>query len=364
MRVNFVGMVCLTMFCAAVAGAQAPNLAAMDIVERSVPAGPVAMVNGKGVSREDFLALYQQQRSALKMMKGGEPVAEGELVRTGVRCLGELLQRELLLQEAAKQGVTASQSDVDAAYTQEMNKLSEAASRDGQPASEAVILQRVGMSEVEFREVLREAVVLEQMRQKIANQAGITVSDAEIKEFYDDNPRLFVRSGGVHIKQIFAYPRPDPRTADEAAWEAARKKVEKALARIRVGETFDSVGADMSESTRGKAIVDLGLVPTEQLPDFYRSVIPGLAPGEISDIIRSEHGYHVIQFIRSEDNDNVTLDQARERIRGLLTKAKGEEAVEAYCQPILANEANVLVFLDLEKNLAGLATQEGAAAKS
>ena len=104
-----------------------------------------------------------------------------------------------------------------------------------------VPLQTGGQTRTQALEEMREALLIEKMHNVLIKELGVTVGNDEVKKFFDDNPRLFSRPGGVKFRQIFIYPRPDSKTADEAAWAEAEKKINKAQARIRAGESFTKV---------------------------------------------------------------------------------------------------------------------------
>jgi parvulin-like peptidyl-prolyl isomerase len=333
------------------AAAQAPNLKQLDVVQRSVPAGPVAMINGHPVSRENFLALYEQQLAAVDLLTPGDVISDEDRVRTGLKCLRELLQRQILLDEAARQGIKVGPEEIEKAWKEEMTLIRRAAERQGlAQLSDNELLQRGGKTVDQARRELQEALLVDKISDKIAENAGATVKDSDIAQFYKDNARLFQRPGGAHLKQIFVYPRPDARSASETAWDDAKRRIEQALQRIRAGEQFDAVAKTVAESTQGKPQIDLGVVPVEQLPPFYREAIGKMKPGELSGIIRSEHGYHLIQLIALESAGTISLEQATPRIKAVLQRQKSEAAVQDFCEPLLA-KANVMIFLDLEKNL-------------
>lgn len=349
---------------ATIAGAQAPSLGKMDVVERSVPAGPVAMLNGESISREQFLLLYHQQIIQIGRAQGSAP-DDRTRVMAGLNTLGELLRRTFLLQEAQRRGIQVDHATAEKELENQLTGIQkQLKEREGKAISTDEILQTGGQTRTQALEEMREALLIEKMHNVLIRELGVTVGDDEVKKFFDDNPRLFSRPGGMKFRQIFIYPRPDSKTADEAAWAEAEKKINKALARIRAGESFTKVANDMSESTTGKPMVDVGPVPSDTLPVFFQDPAATLKPNGISDIIKSEHGYHLMQLVEKTTDDTVSLEKATPNIRELLLAQKGKEAVVEYCQPKLEASENLQIYLDLEKALAGSAQAQGAEAGS
>jgi len=345
---------------AAAATAQAPPLARMDVVQRSVPAGPVALIDGAPVGREDFLYLYGEQLMGRAMAAGTKDPEDGVRVMTGLRCLGELVQREILHQVARRRGMTVSAAELTEAYTREFERLQrQFAERGGTAPTEAEILERSGRSQEEAREDMRKALLVKKARDAIVKEQGLTVPEADVRKFYESRPELFRRPSGMHLRQVYVAPKPNPRDAGEAAWKAARKTLEKALARMRAGESFAAVARAVSEAPDKDQGGDLGMRPRTQLPEFLVEIAQAMSPGDTSDIIRSEHGLHIIQLVATEPGEDVSLEEAHGRIEALLLEVKAEEAVNTFCQPIVDDPERVKIFLQLEKTLAGLPDLDG-----
>jgi parvulin-like peptidyl-prolyl isomerase len=99
---------------------------------------------------------------------------------------------------------------------------------------------------------------------------------------------------------------------------------------------------------------DLGMRPVTTLPPFLVEAARQLGPGDISDLIESEFGYHIIQFVDSREGVAADPEQWREPIRQRLRRSKGEEAVERYTAKIMGDEEVVQEYFlpQLERQLA------------
>lgn len=344
----------LAVFFTTVVQAQAPDLSKLDVVERSLPDGPVAKVDDEFVSKEAFLFLYRQQLAALRMMNPSATIPEGIRVMTGIQVLRELLEREVLAAEADRLGLSVTDAEVEEAYTTELSALQEVLQQQGDAATEADVLRRGGQTREGALRGLRKELKADKVRARIVRDANITVSDGEIEAFYNENTDAFRRSGGLHLKQIFIRPKPDGQQASDAAWNQARETMDHALARIRAGETFEGVAKAMSEAPDAQNGGDMGMIPIGKLPPFYVEAAQRLQPGQLSDVIRSEHGFHVIRLVATQDDATVSIDEARERIEFLIMREKGEVAIGEYAEPLINDVNRVQIFLRLEENLANL----------
>ena len=338
--------------------AQAPDLSKLDLVERSVPDGPIAMVDGRAIDRDSFLYLYGTEVGTLGALKKDGKVSDSDRISTAIACVTELVQREILVSEAEKRGIQVPEAEVEEAYKKELGSLIAHFSKDGQKKTEAEVLKDGGRTREEAIAEMRKALTIERVRMDIVKDKNVTVSDAEVQAFYDENKSRFMRSGGVHLKQIFVRPKPDATAATEQSWGEARSRIEKAIARVKAGENFDAVAKAVSEAPNAKDGGDLGTAPMDQLPPFYRDAVPALKPGELSGIIKSEYGLHVIQLIGITEEQSAGFDQVKERIRKLLLQGKAEGVVDTYCRPIYDNIDRVQIFLSLERAISGIPESE------
>lgn len=352
------------LFLAAMTGglarAQAPDLSRMDVVERSVPGGPVALVRGEPISRESFIGFYRTELAAYARQFQTTQIPDGDRVKLGVRCLARLIQREILRQEAQRRNISVSENEVEQEFKEELQHLQRGLSQqEGRPVTVEEALKLADTTREAMRDAVRQALLVDKAYEAVAREQGIAVSEAEIAAFYQEHPQLFDRPDSVHLRQIYVRPLPTAQAASEAQWEEALKKAQRALARIRAGETFENVARDMSNAPDAQRGGDMGLVPAERLPEVYQAVVTKLKPGEMSDVLRSQYGLHIVQLLENTGGSRVSLEEARDRIRASIERDKAELAVLAWSEPILDDPDQVRVFLALEKTLSALGVGPG-----
>lgn len=344
--------VALVLACAwtAAAGAQVADLTKLDAVMRAVPDGPIAKINGVSIPREEFVALYRNELITMMARANTEDIPTPVRVRLGVQCIGRLVERELLYQEAQKRGMKVSDAEVTTRWNEGIAEAQEHAKAAGKTITEAQVLEQSGATrEQAFRE-LRKAMLVEKVGEAIAKESGVSVSDAEVKKFYTENRERFQRAEGFHLRQIFAGLK---KGADPAkAKEDARKKIEKALARIHAGESFEAVARDMSEAPDRERGGDMGPLPTKALPPFFSDPAAKMKPGDLSDIIESELGCHLFQLVERVAGSEIPLEKAAPRIRSMLQAKEAGEAVNSFCDQFANKPGYIEVYLQLDKTLA------------
>ena len=226
------GMILPALLLGVAASAQAPDLSAMDTVQRALPDGPVALVDGKAVTRDDFMFLYQSQLARMEFASGGKEIPDDIRIRAGISALAELVQREIVSQLGERRNLKVTQAEIDEAYGKQMKLLIKEFTAPTHTPTEAEILERSGQTKEEALRDIFKALMVEKTTKNLAEEKKLTISDQEARAFYDKNNERFQRPDTIHLKQIFARPGENPATADEKAWAAAEKKIKDAEARF------------------------------------------------------------------------------------------------------------------------------------
>jgi peptidyl-prolyl cis-trans isomerase C len=289
-------------------------------------------------------------------------ISNDERARLGVLSFREFIERELLLLEAEERGLTVETAELDSAYVEQIETIRSRRTGTGQAEiSEEQILEATGQSLEQVRERLGKAILVSKAREAIVNDSAATVSDADVKKFYEERPELFHRADEMHLRQMMVRPKPSPEEASEEQWQMARERINKALARIRAGEKFETVAREVSESRDRFNGGDLGMLPVANsptaLPDFFVKAGDALQVGEMSDVIRSEFGLHIIQLVALQDGADISLEEATPKVKQLLLKREESVLLDAYLQPKM--DENVRIFFQLEKSLSSLPSSGG-----
>ncbi len=333
--------------------AQAPDLANMDLVEKSVPDGPVAKVQGVNITPEEFLSLYKGELQMAQMRNSGEAPDDFLRVGVGLKCMRALIEREILYQEAEKRGLTIPDTELQKSWDIELDRLRESMSRGSdKDITEEQILAEAGATREEGMRELRKALLIEKMKAELVKASGVKVTDAEVREFYEKEKDRFRQPDLFHLKQLFIRSLRNAAGEGNTTREEARARIETALKRIRAGESFEAVAKSVSEGPFRDNGGDLGLTPANELPPFFIDPAASMQPGAMSDIIESEYGFHVIKLVEFKPGVEVGFDKAGPVIRERLLAERGEQAASEFCRSTMENEEAVQVFLELDKTLA------------
>jgi peptidyl-prolyl cis-trans isomerase SurA len=311
--------------------------------QRSTPPGPEvwAMVNGHPILRRQVERYYRSQYN-----KPNHPSPE-EAQFLELNILDELINNQLLLEQAQKLGLEATDSEVE-------QKFAEIKAPYSDQEFEHELAER-GITVDELQNNLRERISI----QKLINReitSKITISEKEITAAYNRNRAEYdVAEPEYHIAQIVVTPRRDAevrnRKNNDATTPAqARKKIHMLLARLRAGASFSQLAMDYSEdpmtaSTGG----DLGFISASALnqgnPALKRAVM-ALKPGETSGIIRLKGSYRIVKLIArlSPGQRKLSDPQVQQSIREALRDRKEQLLRTAYLAT-LRDQAHITNFL-------------------
>lgn len=151
----------------------------------------------------------------------------------------------------------------------------------------------------EIRPTLEDQMLIQQMQEKITG--GVNVTPKEVKQFYKkiDKDSLPKFSTQVEVGQIVRYPK-----ASETAREETRRKLEEIKKRIETGEDFGKLAKEFSQDPgSAKLSGELGFFKRGQLVPEYEAAALSMRPGELSEIVESQFGFHLIQLIERRGNE-------------------------------------------------------------
>ncbi len=266
------------------------------------PRGAVATVGGQEITAEAFEEALILRRANLAPELLARPEVQRALEE---RVLEDLITRNLLLQEAARRGISSSQEAVE----RRLKVLTEGYSS---AEYEAMLAER-GYSLQSFRESLAEDLAIERLLEEVFGSPEPT-KPGVVEAYYMSHKGELnrpVRARTLHLVVS---------TADEA------RSVREAIL----------AGGDFAETARRSSLGpeavrngELGWVSPGQMPEAFDEAIFSLKPGGVSPVVASPYGYHLFKLVEMVPASVPTLEEARPEIVALL---EGEAREARYRQ--------------------------------
>lgn len=227
----------------------------------------------------------------------------------------------------------------------------------------AVIAQRNGMSQQElqhkieesgltwaaYRTEITDSIRLDAIRQRAVDPT-ITISNAEIDAFLAEQESRANAVGtarpnlaapvSVHLAQILVRVPEGAASSDVAA---LRQRAEGVLARARAGEDFASLAAAVSDGPEAFQGGDMGERPLQAWPDLFISAIRGLQPGQVTELVQSGNGFHIIKVVSSAGGNPAQAQQQLQFERSQQALAEGPMPVtQTHARHILIKTSAVM----------------------
>ncbi|MBH9551744.1 peptidylprolyl isomerase [Inhella gelatinilytica] len=211
-------------------------------------------------------------------------------------------------------------------------------------------LQEDGIDFKRFRENMRDQMLIERIREREVI-GRIRVTDGEIDQLLADRAAQAARNAPLNVAQILVTV---PADATEPDRQARRQRAEQALARVRSGEDFAKVAAEISEDANRTKGGEVGLRPADRLPDLFVQGAEGLKSGEVlGRLLISEAGYHVLKLVERKEAgsspNQITETRARHILLRPSEKLSPELALQRLKEFKRAIESGRATFEDLAK---------------
>ncbi len=289
--------------------------------------GVVAVVNGSEISLNDFITeLYRAQR---QILDGGRPLSASGVTRLSTEVLEALVRQELLYQESRK---TVRLTDTE--VKDELEKLK------GQFQTEADFTKA---SPSLRPQVERTLSIRKYIDAQYSSKAQVT--DTEIRSYYDSH-RDALRVP-EQVKASYIFVRIDPQ-GNEAKKTEAKTKIEDARKKVLAGQDFASLAKTYSEDPTASKGGDMGYVRQGQLLKAVEDALFALKVGEVSDVVETRIGYHLVKAMERKPETTVPFENLKDQLRTLIKQEKGQQEANAAIAKV-REKAAVQTFLPAEE---------------
>jgi peptidyl-prolyl cis-trans isomerase C len=184
-------------------------------------------------------------------------------------------------------------------------------------------------------EILEQAVVKSVLDRELKSKQ--IISEAQLAEYYEKNPQLFEEPETVRVAQILLATRRIPTGEPLPARQMQEKKALAAqiLQRIRGGEDFGKLVAQFSEDPESKSKGgELTFARRGPVPPEFEAAAFTLKPNQISDVVQSVFGFHIIKLIEKTPSSKVPLAKVEAKVRESLQQQKVQEQLPAYLEDL------------------------------
>jgi peptidyl-prolyl cis-trans isomerase SurA len=265
----------------------------------------VAIVNDEALTQYE---INEQKRIVLQQMKSQKvtPPAPDVLER---QLLERLITERVLLQLAKEGGLRVDDVTIERTIQRigQENKLT--------PEQFRAAVEKEGIPFAKYRDDIRNEILVQRLRDREVD-SRISVTDAEVDQFL---ATVNAQSGGdteyrlAHILVLV------PEQASPEQIEAKRRRAEEALKQIQAGTDFGQVAAGFSDAPDALQGGNLGWRAPARLPTVFADTVRQMKTGEISAVLRSASGFHIVKVLETRSRVQQTVVE-QTRVRHILVK--------------------------------------------
>ena len=243
---------------------------------------------------------------------------------------------EILLDAAVKKNkITVDEKEV----TQELEKMASQQNLSIKDFKELV--KAFGEDFDQLKERTRKMALYDKlMAVKFADETKVT--EAEVKDFYKNNMTRFSAREQVRASHILIKPdTSEPGVSADEAKIKAKLKAEALLRKIKAGDDFAKLAMENSTCPSAQKGGDLGFFNHgDMVPPFEKAAF-SLKPGEVSGVVETQFGYHIIKTTEHKPSKVTTFEEAKGKITEQLKQRKLAEYINKYIES-LRTAANIV----------------------
>jgi len=309
-------------------------------VQPASPAEIVAVtVNGFDITEEDVEEKIKPRLEQMVARNRQLPPAFIEQLRTRMR--KEALER-MIVERLIDEQVKATPIVVTAEDVNDLIKAMAAAEKLSMEDMKALI-EASGQSFEQWKQQMQfeKGIAYQKLfESRFDDKVNITEEDA--RKYYSENQQQFEIPEQVRASHILIKPdTSDPNVEPALAKAAAKAKAEELLKQIKDGDDFAELALANSGCPSSARGGDLGFFSRGRMVPAFEEAAFALEVGQVSDIVETQFGYHIIKVTDRKDASVTMFEQAKDDILKLLTQTRQAELAKEYIESLKA-QANIV----------------------
>jgi peptidyl-prolyl cis-trans isomerase C len=274
----------------------------------------VARVNGEAVSKGEL-------ERAIRNVEGraGRPVPQEQRDQVYRGVLDELLALKLVQVEGKARGITVTDPEVDGRIGELRKKF-----QTEEAFTEALKGKQMTLVDLK-NETRTELLVNKTMEAEVAPKVSVTPQDLDA--YYKQNPDQFKQAEQLRASHILF---PIESSATEDFKKTTRAQADAVLKRAQSGEDFAGLAKEFSKDSSASNGGDLNYFPRGQMVPAFEQAAFALKPGQISGIVESQFGLHIIKVTDHKPERAVPLAEVSDRLSDFLRRRKQQELVQEF----------------------------------
>ncbi len=313
-----------------------PTIFAQDAEQTQANVTPkvAAVVNGEEISMTELDQFANIRQLMMKLLQTDQEFASvllqskpGQEVINEYRKLkvNQLIINKLLVQEAKKKGIKISDKEKEKLFNDQVSALKQQNKLNDEQLEKALAQEGIESLD-QYRDVFFERNEDNFLVEKLQKEAvaDVSVTDEELKKFYEDNKKQFQVPAQKKVSHILFEDK---------------SKAEEVLKEINKGGSFAEIAKANSTGPSAKNGGDIGYITENQqgLDATFAKAAFALEVGEVSEIVKTQFGYHIIKVTDSKASGVKSFAEVKDQLRKQLLNQKQSQAWSKYVQDLREN---------------------------
>ena len=304
---------------------------------------PTVLARGKGFEINDrqLDEAFLNFRTAAAS-RGQPPPPEDKRLETEKKLLDRLIVVQVLNRKATAEDKAKGKATAD-------KMIGEIRQQAGSEEGLRRQIAALGMTTESFIAQFTERAVVEEVVNREVRDT-IPVTPQQVRKFYDDNPKRFEQAENVRAAHILLATRDLGTNAElpPDKQKAQRDLAEALLKRARAGEDFGKLAKEFSQDPGSKERGGEYVFARGQMAVEFETAAFGLRPGQVSDVVTTKFGFHVIKVLERNPAKTLEFDKVKDRIRENLQQEEADKRLPAYLEKV-KQEAGVEILAEKYK---------------
>jgi len=272
----------------------------------------VARVNGEYIPEQKYNLLIDQKKQQYGLQ--GAELNEEQQNMLDEEVMDELVTEEILFQEAQRLDIGAGKKEINA----QLDALKQQYP-DENSFKEAIA--QGGFTEKAFKQYIERNITIQKLLEQEVG-SSITIDDSEMKSFYEQNPSYFEIPEQIEARHILVSTE---GLQGDAAKEEALSRAESIRQELLGGANFADLAREKSEGPSASNGGSLGRFSKGQMVPSFEEVAFSLEIGEISQVVETQFGYHIIEVTDKIEAGTLSYEEAKPNIEEYLTNVKQQQ---------------------------------------
>lgn len=284
------------------------------IAQSQDPNQVVAVVNGEEILQSSVdLIIAKIVLPQFQVQNPGQEIPEEQKARIEQNIINQLVIQELILQSAAESNLVVDEAEVDKRF-------------------ETVKAQQPEGTDEQMRQLISRDILIQQtIQQNVVSKIEIT--DEEAQNYYNENKDQFKEPAQVQASHILVQVAQDASQEDK---DAALKKIQEVLAMVKEGKDFAELAKEYSDCPSKENGGDLGFFPRGAMVKPFEDVAFTLNEGEISDVVETQFGYHILKVTGKKEQQEISFEEAKDRLKQGLLEQKTNQEIRKWIEDLKA----------------------------